>query len=94
MIYLSVFLGLFIACILCVFAGIIYTKWKSFHDLKKGDTCYVETKPNVFDSPLKSEEIIKIDEDASGYTKKIYTNDGSYDFIDFLKNNVRISDDF
>ena len=83
----GIILGIFIFIILCATGFIVCRKWNEFKNLQPGDSCgrLVDCDST---SEIVLDEIIKVDVDDKGYTTKIYTKNGSYAFLSFMRNSI------
>jgi uncharacterized protein YxeA len=86
----DIILGVFMFSILCSIAFIVYNKWNEFKNLQVGDSCGRFVECDSTSSKIIMDDIIKVDTDYNGYTIKVYTKNGAYTFLDFMKNNIMI----
>ena len=83
----GIIFGIFIFMVLSLTSIAVYQKWNEFKDLRPGDSCgrFIECDST---SEIKMDEIIKVDTDEKGYTTKIYTKNGSYTFLSFMRESI------
>ena len=83
----GIIFGIFVFVALSLTSIAVCQKWNEFKDLRPGDSCgrLVECDST---SEIEMDEIIKVDTDEKGYTTKIYTKNGSYTFLSFMRESI------
>ena len=83
----GIIFGIFVFVALSLTSIAVCQKWNEFKNLRPGDSCgrLVECDST---SEIEMDEIIKVDTDEKGYTTKIYTKNGSYTFLSFMRESI------
>lgn len=83
----GIIFGILIFIVLSLTSIAVCQKWNEFKDLRPGDSCGRLVECNST-SEIEMDEIIKVDTDEKGYTTKIYTKNGSYTFLSFMRESI------